>query len=238
MSTYSKKLRSVAIVQSNYIPWKGYFDLIAKSDIFVLFDEVQYTKRDWRNRNLIKSQTGPQWLSVPVLTKGKYYQKISETEINGDKWRKDHLLALQSNYARAPFFKDTIKWLQPCYFDHTYESISHLNLTFISAICTFLGITTEILYSSEFVSSSDQHRSQRLLEICKSLKASEYISGPKAKSYLDEHHFMANDITVSWMSYDDYPVYPQLWGKFDHHLSILDLIFNCGPDSANFMKHI
>ena len=231
------KLRRVAIVQSNYIPWKGYFDLIARSDVFVLLDDVQYTKRDWRNRNLIKSRNGPQWLSVPVLTKGKYYQKISETQLDGDLWRKEHFSTLQANYAKAPFFNDTISWLRPCYFDYQYESISHLNLVFITAICKYLGITTQILSSSQFSVSSDKHKSDRLLDICKCLNATEYISGPKAKSYLNERLFLIDNVKVSWMSYDNYPSYPQLWGQFDHYVSILDLIFNCGNESVHYMKY-
>ena len=231
-------MSKVAIVQSNYIPWKGYFDLIARSDVFILFDEVQFTKRDWRNRNRIKSKNGLQWLSVPILTKGKYYQKINETKINRNNWAKDHFLSLQSNYSRAPFFKEIMPWLSSCYFDHVYDSLSHLNYTFIAAICNYLGVTTEIMTSSEIESRSNYYKSDRLLEICKALNASEYISGPRARSYLDVDLFCKNEINVSWMSYDNYPIYPQLWDGFDHYVSVLDLIFNCGKESTQFMKFV
>lgn len=140
-------MKKIAILQSNYIPWKGYFDLIAAVDEFILYDDMQYTRRDWRNRNQIKTPQGVQWLTVPVLVKGKYHQKIRETRIDGNEWAAMHWKALVQNYRRAPHFEEIAKWLEPLYTSGNYSHISELNRRFIESICEYLGIGTSITNS-------------------------------------------------------------------------------------------
>ena len=124
-------MKKVGILQSNYIPWKGYFDLIAFVDEFIIYDEMQYTKRDWRNRNQIKTPTGLQWLTIPVLTKGNFYQKISDTKIDGTNWASTHWSSLEKNYSRSSFFNEISSWLKPLYLEKSYIFISDLNITLL-----------------------------------------------------------------------------------------------------------
>ena len=226
----------IAISQSNYIPWKGYFDLIASVDLFVLYDEVQFTKRDWRNRNLIKGPDGPQWLTVPILSRGRYTQKISEVELAATNWREKHWAALRSNYARAPHFKDFGPAVENAYATGAETHLSELNANFVSLICGQLGIKTPMRQSSEFTLAHE--RSERLLNICLEAGATTYVSGPAAKAYLDEQLFERHGVAVEWFDYSGYEEYPQLWGAFDHHVSALDLLFNCGPEAPLKMKFV
>jgi len=228
-------MKKVAILQSNYIPWKGYFDLIAAVDEFILYDDMQYTRRDWRNRNQIKTPTGGQWLSVPVQVKGKYLQKIRDTQIDGNTWRQHHWQTLTHNYRQAPHFKDIAAWLEPLY--HTQDShLSTLNRRFLEAVCTYLGINTVISNSWDY--HLPEGKTERLADLCAQAGGSEYISGPAAKDYLQENVFTDRGIKLTWFDYQDYPDYPQLWGDFTHYVSILDLLFNCGPQAPHYMKYV
>lgn len=226
-------MKKVAILQSNYIPWKGYFDLIGAVDEFVLYDEMQYTRRDWRNRNQIKTPQGLKWLTVPVLVKGKYHQKISETEIDGVSWTANHWKALEQNYRRAPYFDEISEWLLPLY-RLEYPYLSALNLAFIRKICEYLKIKT-IITSSESYNLAGE-KTERLANICVEAGGDEYVSGPSARNYIDEQVFRQKGIKLSWFEYEGYKEYPQLWGDFTHNVTILDLLFNCGKESQNFMK--
>ena len=143
-------MKEVAILQSNYIPWKGCFDMIAAVDEFILYDDMQYTRRDWRNRNQIKTPQGVQWLTVPVKVKGKYHQAIRETEIERAQWAKDHWKTLSQNYRRAPCFNEIAAWLEPLYFAEPPTHLSQLNRRFIEAICAYLGIKTTIRNSWDY----------------------------------------------------------------------------------------
>ena len=229
-------MKKVAIVQSNYIPWKGYFDLIAAVDEFILYDDMQYTRRDWRNRNQIKTAQGLQWLTVPVETKGKYFQKIRETEINGTEWATSHWKTLQLNYKRSTHFEEIAVWLERLYLDENYTHISQLNRQFIEAICNYLGIKTKITNSWDYDLMVGQ--TERLADLCKQSGGAEYISGPAAREYINEQIFKDMGIRLTWFEYGNYPEYPQLWSEFNHRVSIIDLLFNCGKDSANYMKYI
>jgi WbqC-like protein family len=231
-------LKKVAILQSNYIPWKGYFDLIADVDEFILFDDMQFTRRDWRNRNQIKTPQGVQWLSVPVLVKGKFDQKISDTLIDGSDWAAAHWKSLEHNYRRAEYFREIADWLEPLYKKEVWTHLSSLNFQFLKAICTYLKIETRMTYSSSFP-ILESSKTDRLVEICRQSNASCYVSGPAAKGYLDERQFLKAGVDVSWFDYSGYPEYSQLWnGAFTHHVSVLDLLFNCGPTAPNYMKHV
>ncbi|MCG3173136.1 MAG: hypothetical protein GMKNLPBB_01314 [Myxococcota bacterium] len=228
-------MKKVAIVQSNYIPWKGYFDLIAAADEFILYDDMQYTRRDWRNRNQIKTPQGVQWLTVPVLVKGKYHQKIRDTEIDGTGWAEAHWRSLEMNYKRAPHFPEIAAWVEPLYRE-SHTLLTRLNRRFIEAICQYLGIRTRITNSWDYTLS--EGKTERLADLCRQAGGDEYISGPSARDYIDERVFAERGLRLTWFDYDGYPEYPQLWGEFVHGVSILDLLFNCGPDAYRYMRHV
>lgn len=226
-------MKKIAIVQSNYIPWKGYFDMIAASDEFILYDDMQYTRRDWRNRNKIKTPNGLQWLTVPVKVKGKYFQSIREVELADTDWTQTHWKTMTSNYRRAPHFEAIAELMQPLYM-RKFTHLSELNRTMIEAICAYLGITAKISSSSDY--QLVDGKTERLADLCQQAGGTEYTSGPAAKDYIEEHCFSERGIRLNWFDYSGYPEYPQLWGEFEHGVSILDLLFNCGKDSAKFMK--
>lgn len=228
--------KRVAIVQSNYIPWKGYFDIIAAVDEFILYDDMQYTRRDWRNRNQIKTPQGVQWLTVPVKVKGRYHQTIRETEIEKTLWAKNHWKALTQNYRRAPCFKEIAALLEPLYLTEQPTHLSQLNRRFIEAICAYLDIGTTISNSWDYPLSKG--KSERLADLCASAGGSEYISGPAARNYIEEAIFSERGIKLTWFDYAGYPEYPQLWGDFTHGVTILDVLFNCGRDASRYMRYI
>jgi hypothetical protein len=218
-------MKKVAILQSNYIPWKGYFDLIAAVDEFIIYDDMQYTRRDWRNRNQIKTPQGLQWLTVPVKVKGKYHQSIRETTIDGTAWAEKHWQALKQNYRRSPYFLEIAEIFEPIYMNsHNITMLSSLNRTMIDVICHYLGIDTTISNSRDY--SLTDGKTERLADLCIQAGGKEYISGPAAKGYIEEEIFVQREIKLSWFDYNDYPEYPQLWGEFSHNVTILDMLFN------------
>jgi glutaredoxin-related protein len=229
-------MKKILITQSDYIPWKGYFDNINSVDEFVVYDDMQYTKRDWRNRNLIKTQSGPQWLTIPVEVKGKYFQKINETIIADVNWGDKHWKILQSNYAKAPFFKQFKDAFEPIYYNKNLNFVSEINVSFIKAVNEILDIKTRIIDSRQF--DLVEGKTERLVYICKKLNATDYYSGPTAKDYMDVTLFEKESINLHYFDYSNYPVYPQLFGEFTHYVSILDLIFNTGSLAKNYMKTI
>ena len=229
-------MKRIAILQSNYIPWKGYFDMIAAVDEFILYDDMQYTRRDWRNRNQIKTPQGTQWLTIPVQVKGKYHQAIKETEVEGPDWALAHWKALIQNYSRAPYFNEIAGWLESLYLATPDTHISQLNRRFIEAICGYLGIKTAISNSWDYTLL--EGKTERLADLCAQTGGTEYISGPAAKDYIEESVFAERDIKLTWFDYSGYPEYPQLWGEFTHGVTILDLLFNCGKDAPRYMKYV
>jgi len=229
-------MKKVGILQSNYIPWKGYFDLIAAVDEFILYDDMQYTRRDWRNRNQIKTPQGVQWLTIPVKVKGRYNQTIRETEIDGSEWAASHWKSLALNYRKAPYFDDVAAFLEPIYLGGRHDFLSPLNRELTESICRYLGIATPITNSWDYHLVDGQ--TERLADLCTQARATEYISGPAAKHYIDERLFRDRGIELTWFDYSGYPEYPQLWGAFTHFVSIVDLLFNCGVDAPRYMKHV
>jgi WbqC-like protein family len=229
-------LKKIAILQSNYIPWKGYFDMIAAVDEFILYDDMQYTRRDWRNRNHIKTPQGVQWLTVPVQVKGKYRQTIRDTEIDGADWALAHWKALVQNYPRAQYFNEITAWLEPLYLAESYTHLSQLNRRFIEAICTYLSINTVIKNSWDYTLLDG--KAERLADLCAQAGGTEYISGPAAKDYIAESVFTDRAIKLTWFDYSGYLEYPQLWGEFAHGVTILDLLFNCGKDAHRYMRYV
>lgn len=229
-------MKKVAILQSNYIPWKGYFDMIAAVDEFILYDDMQYTRRDWRNRNQIKTPQGVKWLSIPVSVKGKYHQRIRDTEIEGTKWAKDHWNTLVQFYRQARYFNEIKEWLEPLYLSEPSGQLSQLNRSFIEAICEYLSINTVISNSWDY--HLVEGKTERLADLCSQAGGTEYISGPAAKDYVEDSVFKERDIKLTWFDYSGYPEYPQLWGEFTHGVTILDLLFNCGKNSHQYMRHV
>lgn len=226
--------KSVAILQSNYIPWKGYFDFILHVDEFILFDDVQYTRRDWRNRNKIKTSHGLQWLTIPVEVKGKYFQKIRDTRIENSDWNMQHWRTIRQNYAQARYYHDYHHFIEELYQTATQSYLSEVNFHFLTAICQLLGIQTRITWSMDY--GVIEGKTERLIDLCKKAGASTYLSGPAAKSYIDESLFEAAGIILCYMDYSDYPEYEQLFPPFDHAVSIVDLLFNTGQDALKYMK--
>lgn len=227
-------MKKIAIIQSNYIPWKGYFDIINMVNEFILYDTEQYTKRDWRNRNKIKTPNGPLWLTIPVEVKGKYFQRICDTKVSNKNWNKEHWKTIIHNYSKAKYFKYYKDQFEELYLNCNEDYLSMINYKFILEINNILGIKTKIRWSSDFNIKGE--KSEKLLSICKQCNATYYISGPAAKDYLNTELFIKEGITVEWMSYDNYPEYNQLYPPFIHEVSVIDLIFNEGPYAINYMK--
>jgi hypothetical protein len=225
--------KTIAILQSNYIPWKGYFDIIAKSNVFVIYDEVQFTKNDWRNRNLIKTPIGVQWLTIPVRQES-LHQKIYETKVFQVNWHKKHLRTLQANYSKAKFFSEYKDRLFTIY-DTESLYLSEINKLFIKGICDLLEIKTPIIDSRELELKGD--RTEKLIDACKKLNAKTYLSGPSAQDYINKNLFKEENIDIEWIDYSGYPEYHQLYPPFEHRVTTLDLIFNEGKNARSFMKH-
>jgi hypothetical protein len=228
--------KRVAIVQSSYIPWKGYFDLIRASDEFVLLDDVQFTKRDWRSRNRIKTKDGLAWLSVPVHTKGRYLQRIRDVTISEPGWGRHHWQTIRASYARMPFFTRYAQRLEALYLSPPSDRLSRVNASFISTICEMLEIDTPIRWSTDY--DARDGRNQRLIDVCVQAGATEYLSGPSARDYLDLEAFTAAGVTVQFADYSGYPEYEQPYPPFEHGVTVLDLLFCTGPRALGYMKDL
>lgn len=227
--------KRVAIIQSNYIPWKGYFDIINYVDEFLLYDEAQYTRRDWRNRNRIKTPGGLNWLTIPVKVKGRYYQLIHETLISDDSWVENHIKTLRHMYARTDHFETMFARIEPVYHRAADEThLSKINYLFTTAICEILGIDTRITWSMDYPSRDG--RVERLISLCQQTNATVYVSGPSAKDYMEHDLFDEANIAVEYVNYAGYPEYDQSYPPFEHGVTILDLLFHVGDDAPKYMK--
>jgi len=223
----------VSIVQSNYIPWKGYFDLIGLADEFILYDDVQYTKNDWRNRNQIKSPQGLQWLTIPVR-QSNLAQLIRDTKVADLRWARKHWNAVVGSYARSAFFPEYKDRFEELYLNCQEEFLSKINHRFLTAICECLGIKTKISWSMDY--TLIEGKTERLVDLVRQAGGNIYLSGPAAKSYLNEDLFAEAGIELRWMDYSGYLEYRQLFGTFQHGVSVLDLLFNEGAKAPQFMK--
>lgn len=228
--------KRVAIVQSSYVPWKGYFDLIRAVDEFILLDDVQFTKRDWRSRNRIKTKDGLAWLSVPVASKGRFEQRISDTLISDPQWGVRHWQTVRGAYARAEFFATYAPAFEAIYCEPPSAHLSIVNRALIEAMCEAFGITTPIRWSTDY--GAREGRNERLIDLCVAAGATMYLSGPAARSYLDEAAFAAAGVTVRFADYSGYPEYPQPYPPFEHAVSALDLLFSTGPHAFDYMKDV
>jgi WbqC-like protein len=226
--------KKVAILQSNYIPWKGYFDLINMVDEFILYDDVQYTKNDWRNRNKIKTQNGLLWLTIPVEVRGKGFPKIKDTIISNPKWNQKHWKSIVQNYSKAKCFHTYREYFEELYLNSHERYLSKINYQFLISICKILGIKTKLSWSMDYPLL--EGKTERVVDLCKKTGATEYVSGPTAKNYLDEEIFKKEGITLSYIDYSNYSEYNQSFPPFEHRVSIIDLIFNEGPNATKYMK--
>lgn len=223
----------LAILQPSYLPWLGYFDQMRRVDAFVYYDDVQYDRDGWRNRNRIRTRQGWQWLTVPVRLGGRFGSLISDVEIdNRNNWARKHIMSLQQAYARAPFVTEYLPRLEAI-LSRPWEKLVELNLALTEELSAMLGFRPVTRRSSELAARGEA--SERLLAICRELSADHYLTGDAARSYLDESLFARAGIRVEYQSYR-HPVYPQVHGEFVSHLSVVDLIFNCGPESARILK--
>lgn len=222
----------VGIIQSNFLPWRGYFDFIQEVDTFIILEDVQYTKRDWRNRNRLRSlDTDTQWLSVPVIARRD--TNIDEVIIDRtQRWPSKALSYLEYNYKKSPFFND--------YFDHIEkifglndDRLVDLNYKLIRAICSWLGINTKLIRSTEL----DTHgkKEQKLINLVKSVNGNSYLSGPSAKNYIIEENWQRNEIKLSYKNYNGYPNYPQIAEPFVSDVSIIDLLFMVGDAAPDYI---
>jgi hypothetical protein len=229
----------ICIIQSNYIPWKGFFDLIGRCDEYVIFDRVQYARRHWHNRNRIKTANGVQWLTIPVVSRGRFEQPIDEVEIEktgaGKHWAEKHWRALELAYRRAPFFETLAPDAKRLYeLAEKQTRLTEVNEIFLRGIAGLLGLKTRFTRDTAYPSS--RAKTGRLLDIAKAAGADHYLSGPSARDYLDEAMFRAAGIATEWMSYDGYPEYPQAHGGFEHAVTVLDLLFNTGPEAPRYLR--
>ena len=224
----------ICIIQSCYIPWKGFFDLIGRCDEYVIYDSAQYVKRHWHNRNRIKTAAGVAWLSIPVLTKGRFDQPIDQAEIEKP-WADKHWRALELAYRRAPFFEQLAPIVKAWYERADRETrLSEVNAIFLHGIAGLLGLKTRMVQDIAYPAQGAS--TERLLGIVRAAGADCYLSGPSARGYFDEPMFRAAGVTPEWMSYEGYPEYPQLHGGFEHAVTALDLLFNTGTEAPRYMS--
>lgn len=230
-------VHKVAILQPSYIPWLGYFDQINKVDTFVFYDDVLYTKNDWRNRNKIKTSQGATWLTIPVNIQNRItnYLLIKDVKLIDKNILKNHLQIIESNYKKAPFFKEVYSVIAPI-FTHEHILLSELTINIIKVISAFLGIKNVRFLKSSDMNISSQDPTERLINICKSLNATHYLTGASAKNYLDEKMFRNENIQVTYQEYA-HPTYNQLWDEFIPYLSIIDLLCNEGNRSLDILSN-
>lgn len=225
--------KKVAILQSNYIPWKGVFDMINMVDEFVFFEDVDFTKRDWRSRNRIPTSNGEIWLTVPV-NKSERGTKIKDITICAESdWQRKHFLTITGNYKKAPFYNLYRPLLEEIYLMHKWHNLSEMNIFITKRIAGLLGIETSFCNSKDIPSTGK--KDEKLIEICRYLGATHYLSGPAAKDYIHNEKFAEAGIQLSYIKYDGYPEYRQLFGQFDHYVSVLDVLFNCGEDAPRYI---
>lgn len=218
----------VAVLQSNYIPWKGYFDIVHAVDLFVFYDDLQFTKNDWRNRNRIKGTQGPEWLTIPV---GQDMNRlICEVELKDHSWQAKHWRTLQQHYGKCAHFARYKAYFEDVYLGRRWTHLSMLNHALIQHIShEFLGLKTRFVDSRSYTLLGQ--KLDRLLDLVRQTDATSYLSGPAARDYIEPERFTALGIELRWQDYAGYPEYPQRFPPFEHGVSILDLLFNTGPDA-------
>lgn len=226
----------VAIHQPNYLPWLGYFYKMSRCNIFVMLDNVQYTKDGFINRNKIKTSQGAIWLTIGVLTKGHYGQHISEVELNNNvPWSSIHQKSLSQNYSKAPYFRNYISFFEDIY-RRKWERLADLNEALIGVICEVLGIKDVKFVRASELNVSGQG-TELLVNICQAVGADTYLSGPSGQKYMDEGLFEKENISLRYSDFQ-HPTYTQLWGDFIPNMSIIDLLFNEGEKSLDILTGV
>jgi hypothetical protein len=226
----AKAERQVAILQSNYIPWKGYFDLIHDVDLFIFYDDVQYTHSDWRNRNKLLTRNGPRWLSIPAGHNLK--SLICEVEIPDQRWKQQHRSIIEQNYRSAPFIKESRPLLDFLY-ENSITNLSDYNQRAIKHLSDILGIQTQ--FTDSRLLGINGRKTERLIGILDKVGATKYISGPAARDYIDESLFAEAGIELLYKEYPPYPPYRQCFNPFSPFVTVLDLIFNVGADASQYI---
>ena len=226
----------VVILQPSYIPWRGYFDQIYRADLFIFYDDVQYDKRGWRNRNQIKTPKGKQWLTIPVHSRGAQTENIPINQIQiawDNPWSQNHLKAIQHSYAKAPHFSRYLSLIEKFY-QRRDEFLANFTIDITVDLAHALGSThTRFMRSSEIAGINGQ-KTDHLIQILQAVGATHYVSGPSARDYIEKEKFVSAGITLEYMEYN-YPAYPQLYPPFDPYVSILDLLFMTGPEASNYI---
>lgn len=229
----TRPAKTLAAIQSCYIPWKGFFDLLNRCDEYVILDGAQYVKRHWHNRNKIKTANGLQWLTIPVVTKSRYEQPIDEVEISEPDWADQHWRSIEQAYRKAPHFATYGPKVRQLYEAVAKEKLlTQVNERFLRELSALLGLQVRITRDSDYAPQGK--RSERLVDVCRLAHASRYVSGPSSKEYLEENLFTDIGTSVEWMSYGPYPTYPQLHGEFEHAVSVLDLLFMTGDQAPQY----
>lgn len=232
------KAKAIAILQSNYIPWKGYFDIIAGVDEFMIFDEVQFTRRDWRNRNKIIVNGSVQWLTIPVSSKGRYHAPIAEMEISEASWAEKHWRSIGHAYGKARFFPLYAPILEKLYERAAgLDLLTEVNELFLREIASLLELTPRFERTDRVPRRADSPTG-RLVEICVARNALVYVSGPAARDYIEPGEFEAAGVALHYANYAGYPAYQQASPSFEHGVSIIDTLMHCGPDTRQHLKSI
>ncbi len=222
----------VAVHQPQYLPWLGYFDKIDRADLFVLLDTVQFKKNEWQNRNRIKTAQGWQWLTVPVAY--RFPQRINQVKINPQSnWARKHLLALRTNYSKAPYFSDYFEVFEEVLTEN-WQNLAALNIRLVRELTGLLGISTPLRLASE-LGGFPEGPDERLIAICQHLGAEVYLAGIGGRDYMNLEKFEKAGIEVVFQEFK-HPVYPQLYGDFLPNLSVVDLLFNCGKQSLRILR--
>lgn len=223
-------MSSVVITQSNYIPWRGWFAMIRSAAALVYLDDVQYTRRDWRNRNLIWGTTGAKWLTIPTISSGNYKSKICDIECVDSSWIRSHLSRLDNAYMEYDHYREFRADLRSAYEGlANLRSLSQINQQLTLWLMTILKINPSVYNSYDFASSGS--KTDRLVRICLKIQADEYVTGPAARVYLDEKLFNENSIKVTWIDYSNLPdISPSTPDLHEH--SILHVIATLGVDEA------
>ena len=222
----------VAIHQPQFLPWLGYFDKLDRSDVFCLLDTVQYKKNEFQNRNRIKTADGWQWLTVPVTY--RFPQRIYEVGVNQTvDWQRKHLQALKTNYRKAPFFDTYIGKFEKFY-QQPFELLAEVNVECIKLLMDLLGLKSKVVLSSSLQVETEDP-TLRLVEICQTLDGDTYLSGRDGAKYMDLDTFHGHRIEIIFQDFN-HPDYPQCYGPFEPNLSVVDLLFNCGPESLNIIR--
>jgi hypothetical protein len=223
----------IGILQPGYLPWLGFFEQMYKSDVFVIYDDVQYDKEGWRNRNRIKSSNGIQWLTVPVMFKLSEAPLITEVKIdNKGNWRKKHLASIRQNYAKAPFFKDYIGLFEEAY-AREWDYLIDLDLFFIRELARCLGMGDKVIHRSSILNPQGG-KIERLINLCKHFGADTFYEGKSGQNYIDDTDFLTHGINVKYQDFQ-HPVYRQLYGEFVPYLSVIDLLFNHGSEGLSIL---